>query len=285
VTRLGAVAVGIALVACSKSAPKKQDPVPGPATDGAPAPVPVAADAAPAPSIDASQEPLTGGPIPSDTKLVITSVTADWDAVPTQLAVYRRDANGVWKRERSWLGVVGHTGLAWGKGLHGNGVPADQSGPAKIEGDGKAPAGVFSLDGSYGYGKAPPANTTLPYTQVDSSWKCVDDADSQRYNQIVDADQVAKDWKSAEEMKRRDALYTWVITVGHNPERMPGEGSCIFLHVWRTAAEGTVGCTAMDKADIEALLAELDPADRPVLVQLPAPLYDELTGAWQLPAR
>jgi D-alanyl-D-alanine dipeptidase len=274
-----------ASAACSKKggAPKS-DPQPA-VIDAAPVVTSIDAAATPPPPIDAGREPVTGGPIPSDTKVVITSITADWDAVPTQLTEYRRDDAGAWQKVRSWLGVVGHTGLAWGKGLHGNGMPEGQEGPKKTEGDGKAPAGVFALGTSYGYGAAAPANAALPYTQVDSSWRCVDDADSKLYNQIVDADQVAKDWKSAEDMKRKDALYTWVITVDHNPERLPGEGSCIFLHLWRTASEGTVGCTAMAKADMETLLGELDPKDRPVLVQLPAPLYEELSGAWGLPPR
>jgi hypothetical protein len=39
----------------------------------------------------------------------------------------------------------------------------------------------------------------------------------------------------------------------------------------------------MAKPDIEALLAALDPAKHPVLVQLPAPVYATFSEAWQLP--
>ena len=84
-------------------------------------------------------------------------------------------------------------------------------------------------------------------------------------------------------MKRKDALYTWVVDVGHKPARLPGEGSCIFLHVWRDARSGTVGCTAMARPDIEALLATLAPDKHPVLVQLPAAAYATFAEAWQLP--
>lgn len=276
--------------ACGKQ-PAKRDPKPVVAVatvDAAtPAPPPVAVDA-PAPVVPdaaAGTAPTATGPIPDDATLLITSVTADWDAVPTELAEWRREAGQPWTKVRSWTGVVGHTGLAWGKGLHGNGPPPGHEGPMKLEGDGKAPAGVFTLDGSYGYAAAPPAHAGLPYQQVDKSWHCVDDGDSQSYNRIVDADTVTVDWKSAEDMKRKDWLYTWVVQVGHNPQRLPGEGSCIFLHVWRSAKDGTVGCTAMPQDDIEKLLTELDPKDHPVLVQLTAPMYAALATAWALPAR
>ena len=276
----------VVLTACGKktTAPAKEDPPPVPvpvATADAPAPTPT-----PAPdAVAAAVAPTVSTPVPTDARLLITSVTANWDAVPTELTEWRRDAGKPWTKVRSWTGVVGHTGLAWGKGLHGNGPPEGREGPMKLEGDGKAPAGVFTLDGSYGYGKAPPANAGLPYQQVDKSWHCVDDASSQSYNKIVDADTVTVDWKSSEDMKRKDWLYTWVIQVGHNPERLPGEGSCIFLHVWRSATDGTVGCTAMPQTDIETLLSDLDPKDHPTLVQLTADEYKALATTWELPAR
>lgn len=292
--RKAAIVVVVLAAGCGKK-PAKDDVKPAPvaAVDAAaptPTPMPAPVDAAgPGPAVPdaaAATAPTAGtGPIPADAKLLITSVTADWDAVQTELTEWKREAGKPWTKVRTWAGVVGHTGLAWGKGLHGNGPPADHEGPMKLEGDGKAPAGVFTLDGSYGYAAAPPAHAALPYQQVDKSWHCVDDGNSQSYNKIVDADTVTVDWKSSEDMKRKDWLYTWVVQVGHNPERLPGEGSCIFLHVWRSAKDGTVGCTAMPQDDIEALLADLDPKDHPVLVQLIADDYAALATPWALPAR
>src|SRR4029079_16891749 len=116
-------------------------------------------------------------------------------------------------------------------------------------------------------------------------WHCVDDGESQQYNKIVDADTVTVAWKSSEAMKRKYWLCACVIQVGHNRERLPGEGSCICLHVWRSATDGTVGCTAMPQGDIEILLADLDPKDHPTLVQLTADEYTALATAWALPAR
>ena len=71
-------------------------------------------------------------------------------------------------------------------------------------------------------------------------------------------------------MRRKDALYTWVIDVAHNPSRVPGEGSCIFLHVWKDADSPTVGCTAMpEPAAPQACSPQLDPAQKPTFVLLP----------------
>jgi L,D-peptidoglycan transpeptidase YkuD (ErfK/YbiS/YcfS/YnhG family) len=251
-------------------------------------------DVAPRPPIDAPRPDGTpaatdasvAAVIPSEARLLLTSVAPDWDTIATEFAVYRRtSAAAPWQRVRTWRGTLGRTGLAWGRGLHGDGPPREQTGPTKREGDGKSPAGVFTLHGTYGYAAAPPPRATLPYIQVDASWRCVDDPASASYNRIVDEDAVAVDWTSAETMRRDDALYTWVIDVGHNRARHPGDGSCIFLHVWRGPTDPTAGCTAMPRSDIEALLAELDPAHYPTLVQLTAGTYDVLAPAWQLPAR
>jgi hypothetical protein len=265
-----------ALAACSSA--KQPEPEP------APAPPPVVIDAAP-PAIDAA--PAATGPIPAASRLLLSSTSAGWKTTATDLVLWQRAAAGEpWAKVRGWRGSLGYTGLAWGAGLHGRGAPAGPDGPVKREGDGKSPAGVFALGDTFGYGAAPPARAATPYTQVDDQWYCVDDPASAHYNRIVDLRAVgAKDWNSAEEMRRADVQYTWVIDVAHNRDAVPEGGSCIFLHVWRRPGSETTGCTAMERTDIEALLADLDPARAPVLVQLPTAAYDALAAAWQLPPR
>jgi D-alanyl-D-alanine dipeptidase len=72
--------------------------------------------------------------------------------------------------------------------------------------------------------------------------------------------------------------------VDHNAEPVTaGGGSCIFLHIWLGTGEGTSGCTAMAQAQLELLLARLDPARQPLLVQLPRPQYKKLRRHWKLP--
>ena len=64
---------------------------------------------------------------------------------------------------------------------------------------------------------------------------------------------------------------------------IPGAGSCIFLHVWRAADQGTVGCTAMAHDALEELIIWLNPDAEPRLVQLPAAERATWRAAWALP--
>ena len=64
-----------------------------------------------------------------------------------------------------------------------------------------------------------------------------------------------------------DGLYRWGIVVGHNPANQPGAGSCIFIHLWRGPGQPTAGCTAMSEENLPRILAWLDPALDPRLVQ------------------
>lgn len=224
--------------------------------------------------------PPAAGPIPASAEHLITGVVADWDTTEATLRHYRRD-EGRWVLVGDpWPAVIGKTGAAWGAGLHGTGAPPGRSGPRKHEGDGKAPAGVFGLRGSYGYAATPPAGIALPYHQVDATTECVDDPASRHYNAILARD-AAADWKSSEQMRRPDELYTWVIDIAHNPERTPGAGSCIFFHVWQGPGSATVGCTAMAEPKLAALLSSLDA--HAVYVLLPRAEYEALAAAWQLP--
>jgi len=218
--------------------------------------------------------------VPADTRELITGVIADWQATQVTLRRWRRGERGWVADGAPWQGVIGK-GAAWGSGLHGTGAPAGRDGPTKHESDGRSPAGAFALRGVYGYAAWPPASTTVPYTQVTKDWQCVDDPKSTHYTQIVDRAKLTVDWSSAESMRRRDALYTWVIDIAHNRAAQPDAGSCIFFHVWRTARAPTVGCTAMPEPRLAALIRSLDPSA--VYVLLPRAEYDALAPAWGLP--
>lgn len=224
--------------------------------------------------------PHRASPIPAAAAELVVGIVDDWNATNVTLRRYRR-GDGWRPIGAPWPGVVGRTGVAWGAGLHGTGAPPDRPGPVKREGDGKSPAGVFALAGSYGYAAAPPAGAKLPYTALTASHRCVDDPRSREYARIVDERAVTVDWKSHEVMRRDDVLYTWVVDVAHNTARTPGGGSCIFLHVWGGAGTTTAGCTAMAEDRLAELVASLDPSA--VFVLLPRAEYDALATAWQLP--
>lgn len=223
-----------------------------------------------------------GGPI-GDAKELVVGVTDDWAATHVTLRRYRWQASKWVAEGRAWQGVVGKTGLAWGAGLHGSGAPAGRGGPVKREGDGASPAGVFALGGAYGYAKDGPSGGLLKYQHVDDNWQCVDDPKSAQYTRVLDRRAVpAVDWTSHEDMKRADALYTWVIDVKHNPAHVPGGGSCIFLHVWSGPDSTTVGCTAMPEPELAMLVGTLDATA--VFVLLPKAEYAALAAPWHLPA-
>jgi len=230
---------------------------------------------APASVADATHAPLQA----------VVSLTAGWDSTDAVLQRYERaSARAPWRAVSAPVrAAVGRTGLAWGRGLRADHGP----GPEKREGDGKAPAGIFALGPAFGY--APASSVPwirLPYVESRASVKCVDDTRSAFYNRLVDQDTIAApDWSSHEEMRLTTGVYRLGIWVSHNDAPpSPGGGSCIFMHVWQGPGVPTVGCTAMDGADMEALLRWLDPRAHPVLVQAPRADYEPLRAALRLPA-
>lgn len=162
--------------------------------------------------------------------------------------------------------TLGHKGLAWGDGEHQGPAPSDF--PIKREGDKCSPAGVFRIPSAFGLAGQDDASwLKLPYTPLTSTIVGVDDPKSKHYNQIVDSTQIERDWDSNEAMMRHDSLYRWGAFIAHNPEGTPGVGSCIFMHIWPFPNSGTSGCTAMAESDLKTVLAWIDPARQPRLVQ------------------
>ena len=227
-----------------------------------------------------------GAPGPSpfrDARQLLVVVTGGWDAVPGMLRQYERSAPSA-----AWIPagppvrvVVGRAGLGWGLG-----VAADPSvgGPRKTEGDDRAPAGAFRIGTAFGRAAVEPAGIRLHYLPLGDNVECVDDPRSAQYNRLVTRTSGnAADWTSSEKMWL-EPLYRLGALVDHNTSPIrPGAGSCIFLHIWSGPDGGTAGCTAMAEGDLETLLRWIDPARRPVLVQLPEVEYRRLRHEWQLP--
>jgi L,D-transpeptidase catalytic domain len=224
---------------------------------------------------------------PTTQILVVT--TSDWNGVDGVLQMYERSqTKKKWKAVGAQIQVVvGKNGLGWGSGMPPTNDPAlrDVEDPVKKEGDGKAPAGIFQLGTAFGYAPQQPAGWRMPYVHLTQSIECVDDTASKYYNRLVDNTQVSLDWNSSEHMLRSDELYRSGLVVDHNSDPVtPGSGSCIFMHIWRGPGRGTAGCTAMSPEQIESVLAWLDPAKKPLVVQLPLPQYKQLRKRWELPA-
>lgn len=232
-------------------------------------------------------------PLALSTQLIVVT-TSNWNAVEGRLQRYERSSpRDPWRTvaEATPI-VVGKNGLGWGIGT--TLVPATvklSSDPTKKEGDGKAPAGLFALGTAFGYAPHALPDTKLTYLQLGPSTECVDDITSTHYNHIVDSSTIKPDWNSSEKMRDAGESYRWGIVVDHNGTAAlssdaaprPGGGSCIFLHIWKSSIQGTVGCTAMPIAQIEALLTWIDPRRHPLLVQLPTEAHARLIQAWKLP--
>ena len=221
-----------------------------------------------------------------DARQLVLVVTDGWDATTGTLQRFElRD--GRWQAASMPSPIsVGRNGAAWGLGLH----PAQSGGPQKQEGDGRAPAGVFTLGEAFGY--AGEAATAMPYRPMQATSYCIDVPDSPLYNRIIDTrtegEAAAKG--STEPMRldlhnNGDPRYREGLVIGHNPTATPRAGSCIFAHLWRTPGEPTAGCTAMAAETMDGMLAWLRPDARPVFVLLPRAEYERLAHAWRLPER
>ncbi|MCB1559802.1 MAG: L,D-transpeptidase family protein [Xanthomonadales bacterium] len=215
---------------------------------------------------------------------MVLVLTDGWDAPRARMFSFERSA-------ASWHAVagpfpvtLGRAGSAWGRGLH----PLSGEGPAKREGDGRSPAGVFAIGSAFG--SAPSVNSALEYLPMHAGSWCVDVSDSPNYNRIVDTDLVgAAAAAGASERMRLDLLdaqdqrYRLGFVIEHNVDQQPMGGSCIFAHLWKDADTPTAGCTAMAPDTMQQLLAWLDPVRKPVFVLLPEAAYWRLQAAWNLP--
>lgn len=156
-----------------------------------------------------------------------------------------------WVRLDSFPVVLGKNGLAL---------------PKEKEGDGHSPVGSYPLGMGFCY--TDPGGFSYPVVVVDTNDICVDDVYSDHYNTYIRKDTIDPLPASFEYLHRKDALYTYGIWVLYNADPpKAGDGSCIFLHVWKGPDAPTSGCTAMDSVNMLRLLHWLDPEKHPVLYQ------------------
>jgi len=164
---------------------------------------------------------------------------------------------------------IGKNGLGWGIGeiqfKHKKGEAL------KYEGDKKAPIGVFKLSNIFGYSFR--AKSKMPYLHTSKKLICVDDINSNFYNQIIESQ---GDELSFEYMKRNDHQYKYGITVEHNKEGKYKRGSCIFLHIQKSENASTAGCTSMEERNLKKIIQRLDKNKNPLLIQIPKRLSKEI---------
>jgi zinc D-Ala-D-Ala dipeptidase len=221
----------------------------------------------------------------AENKQLILVLTESWVTTNAHLFRYTLQDDGRWKISPldPIPAVIGKTGLAWGIGLHKE-TDISVRTPVKEEGDGKAPAGAFRIGKAFGYDD-PPTSVKLDKVKLSPSIECVDDSGSDYYNLIVDRKSISEpSWKSSEVMRRKDELYRLGIQILHNPEpAQKKKGSCIFIHVWDGPGTHTSGCTALHQFHVLNTMKWLDPALKPVMIQLPWSEYLRLRNDWKLP--
>ncbi|EFL49208.1 conserved hypothetical protein [Solidesulfovibrio fructosivorans JJ]] len=179
--------------------------------------------------------------------------------------------------------LLGRGGLGYGRGL----VPMP-AGPEKKQGDGRTPAGFFSLPEAFGYADdqtARAAGVRLPYTMVTDRVACVADPAVPQFGRVVGPEERPEGgFARQERMVRADKANIWGVVIGHNREApVAGAGSCVFVNVRPAGGPPTGGSIGCPEAAAAALTAWLDPAAKPVLAVLPQPVYRERRAAWGLP--
>lgn len=216
---------------------------------------------------------------------LVLVVAPDWNSTFGLMYLFNRTDEGWLQYNVPWKVMLADSGLAWGIGLHSN--PTGER--EKVEGDRRSPAGVFELGDFFGYDSLPPPGIRFPYRQATKLLHCVDDTGSVFYNSLIAENEVKRDsagklpWKSSEVMKLDSGYYKYGIVIRHNPQSIPGKGSCIFIHVAGFDSSGTSGCTALSEKDMVFLMRWLDPEEHPLFVQLPASAFRKYLIEWNLP--
>jgi D-alanyl-D-alanine dipeptidase len=199
-------------------------------------------------------------------QVVFVKANSDSTINGTLFLYERKNHHKQWKLKDSFNIVVGKNGL--GKDATSS-INLNNITPIKQEGDGKSPAGIFPLGPVFSY--HPLKHIHMPFVQVDTNFYCVDDVNSNYYNTLIRQDTAQHNFNSFEYMRRHDSLYEYGVWVKYNSNPVSnGNGSCIFIHIWRNENSGTAGCTASTKENIIKLIYWLNKKKNPVLLQVAA---------------
>jgi len=215
---------------------------------------------------------------------VLLVTTSGWDVAKGSLQRFERQ-QGTFQAVGAPLPVwVGKGGLAW---RTDDGAPTPPAaGPLKREGDGRAPAGLLSFGDMWGCAPAAPEGVRFRYRMATECERCVDDSDHADYARIVSlpSPNAPVTFRSAEYLLLPTEHYRYMVVIHYNDLRpLKDAGSCIFLHVAPPPGGGTAGCTALAADDLLTLLRWMDPAKRPVLLQVPESMLETTRATWSLP--
>jgi L,D-peptidoglycan transpeptidase YkuD (ErfK/YbiS/YcfS/YnhG family) len=177
--------------------------------------------------------------------VLVTAETMNATAVTLQL--FERDSAGqAWRAAApAEPAVIGRAGMGWS---HFFRHLARAGEPIKVEGDKRAPAGLYAIGRSFGT----LASSQPDHLRVTTDTVCVHDLASPAYNRITSRAAVGPK-VSAENMSRMLPMYRRGLVIDYPTNARARAGSCIFIHVWQSPTTGTAGCVALSEARVEAL--------------------------------
>lgn len=126
----------------------------------------------------------------------------------------------------------------------------------KQEGDGKTPLGEFELGVILGTKIGIQNKNGLEYKKIMKEMYWVDDINSKYYNQLVNENEVEKDWNSAEHLIEYPIEYKYLVEIKTNTKNISGKGSAVFLHCSNN--KPTAGCIAVDANSMRTIIENID---------------------------
>ncbi|MCX6236724.1 MAG: L,D-transpeptidase family protein [Bacteroidia bacterium] len=160
------------------------------------------------------------------------------------------------KKDKGWVVVSAPRPVGIGR----NGFAAPN---AKREGDHKSPTGFFRLGQLFCNDKV--VDTKMPFIQITSEDKWIDDPNSNDYNRHIRGFTQAK---SYEKLKLSDDEYKYCMVIEYNMHPVvKGMGSAIFLHLWeKEIPNSTSGCVVLNQKDMEWILKWMNPESKPSII-------------------
>ncbi len=231
-----------------------------------------------------------GAELPVEVQQLVVGIAQDWDASRGFAQRFERGVGGGdgggregWRAVgKPWPVLFGKNGLAWGRGVRGEGEPGLQ----KVEKDRRAPAGVFALGTVYTYDRELPAGADYPFHTVTAADAWVDDPALPEYNRHVRVEDLAKapPWFEKQRMRHGDFAYRWLVEIRHNADPpKSGAGSAIFFHLRRGVDRPSAGCTVMGEEDLVRMIRWLRAGKRPHYALLERGEYLAKWRGWGLP--
>jgi L,D-peptidoglycan transpeptidase YkuD (ErfK/YbiS/YcfS/YnhG family) len=184
-------------------------------------------------------------PLQSASRFVLVTVPAIDSSSGTMRLFERAQPGSGWRAIGTAEPVMlGRRGVAWALPFR---ELANRGEPLKTEGDRRTPAGVFAVGAPFGFA----SSTLAHYVQLQPDSVCVEDPSSPAYNTIAPGSAVGR--VNRKENMRQIPLYRRGLMVDYPTDAGNKAGSCIFMHIWRSASSGTHGCVVMPEERVAVL--------------------------------